>query len=248
MKAIIIEDEELTADRLAGLVQRNTDIDLIQTLHSVKSAVEWLEENPSPDIIFLDIQLGDGSGFDVLDHLQSFPHIIFTTAFDQYAIDAFKYNSVDYLLKPVKAEDLTKAIEKLDKITSNQDIPSLLSELKSQLPKKYKQKFLVKVGLKYHSFQTSDVSYFYSEEGETYLKTKDGQSCIVDHTLDALEDMIDPDLFFRINRHMIIQSEQITSIDSYFNNRLSLEVTPAFHETIVVSRDRVKDFKQWMDR
>lgn len=246
MKAIIVEDEELTAERLTNLVEKHTELEIEACLHSVKSAVDWINANPTPDLIFLDIQLGDGSGFDVLDQIKSFPHIVFTTAFDQYAIDAFKYNSIDYLLKPIKAEDLTKTIEKLNKLTVSQDIPGLLSELRSQI-KKYKQKFLVKVGLKYHSFQTSEISYFYSEEGETYLRTKDGQNCITDHTLDALETMIDPEQFFRVNRHMIVQSDEITSIDAFFNNRLSLEVSPPFHETVIVSRDRVKAFKQWMD-
>ena len=246
MKAIIIEDEELTAERLTNLVEKHTELEIEACLHSVKSAVEWINSNPTPDLIFLDIQLGDGSGFDVLDQIKSFPHIVFTTAFDQYAIDAFKYNSIDYLLKPIKAEDLKITIEKLNKLTVSQNIPGLLSELRSQV-KKYKQKFLVKVGLKYHSFQTNEISYFYSEEGETYLRTKDGQNCIIDHTLDALETIINPEQFFRVNRHMIVHSDQITSIDAFFNNRLSLEVSPIFHETVIVSRDRVKAFKQWMD-
>ncbi|MEM7297725.1 MAG: LytTR family DNA-binding domain-containing protein, partial [Bacteroidota bacterium] len=192
---------------------------------------------------------GDGSGFDVLDQVETFPHVIFTTAFDQYAIDAFKYNSIDYLLKPVKKEELLNAIQKLEKMspTNPSSSPDILLELRSQLTKKFKQKFLVKVGLKYHSYHVDDIAYFYSEEGETYLKAANGQSSIVDHTLDRIEKVVDPSTFFRINRHMIIKSDQISSIDSYFNNRLSLELEPSFHETIVVSRDRVKAFKQWMD-
>jgi len=250
MKAIIVEDEELTAERLLSLVKKHTEIEVLETLHSVKSTVKWLNANETPDIIFLDIQLGDGSGFDVLDQVETFPHVIFTTAFDQYAIEAFKYNSIDYLLKPVKKDDLQNAITKLGKMSvqeSPSSSPNILQELRYQLTKKFKKKFLVKIGLKYHSYHVDDIAYFYSEEGETYLKDQNGQTSIVDHTLDSIEKMVDPDIFFRINRHMIIKSAQITSIDSYFNNRLSLELEPRFHETIVVSRDRVKAFKQWMD-
>ena len=153
MKVVIIEDEELTADRLNGLIEDNTDLEVLTCLYSVKSAVTWLKSNPTPDLIFLDIQLGDGSGFDVLDKIETFPHIIFTTAFDQYALDAFKYNSIDYLLKPIKVEDLLKSIDKLKKVNTAPatGIPSLIDELKAQINKKYKSKFLVKLGLKYHS-------------------------------------------------------------------------------------------------
>lgn len=246
MDAIIVEDEELTAERLQHLLSKHASINILDILHSVKETRGWLEQNPLPDLIFLDIQLGDGSGFDILNSIETFPHIIFTTAFDQYAIDAFKYNSIDYLLKPVKEKDLVRAIEKLEKVNSSSEINSLLTNLQSQIKKEYKEKFLVKVGLKYHSFQTNEIAYFYSEEGETYLKSKEGKTIIIDHTLDSLEKQLDPSIFFRINRHMITNSEQIHSIDSYFNNRLIIQLHPEFHEDIIVSRDRVKGFKKWM--
>ncbi|GAB4237087.1 MAG: LytTR family DNA-binding domain-containing protein [Ekhidna sp.] len=247
MEAIIIEDEELTADRLAGLISKHTEITVIQQLHSVRSARKWLEQNSTPQLIFLDIQLGDGNGFEVLDGIATYPHIIFTTAYDQYAIDAFKYNSIDYLLKPIKATDLKNAVEKLDKVRPQADTAKLISELEKQITRKYKQKFLVKVGLKYHSYATSEIAYFYSEESESYLRTKEGTTSIVDHTLDSIEAQVDPQVFFRVNRHMIVNAGHIASIDSYFNNRLSLKLQPEFHETVIVSRDRVKDFKKWMD-
>ena len=246
MDAIIVEDEELTAERLQQLLSKHASIEILAILHSVKETRSWLEQNPLPDLIFLDIQLGDGSGFDILNSIETFPHIIFTTAFDQYAIDAFKYNSIDYLLKPVKEKDLVRAIDKLEKVNASPDINSLLTNLQSQIKKEYKEKFLVKVGLKYHSFQTSEIAYFYSEEVETYLKSKEGKTIIIDHTLDSLEKQLDPSIFFRINRHMITSAEQIHSIDSYFNNRLIIQVSPDFHEDIIVSRDRVKGFKKWM--
>ena len=246
MKAVIIEDEELTAERLANLIKSQTDLEVVSCLHSVKSAIQWLSTHPIPDVVFLDIQLGDGSGFDILQQIETFPHIIFTTAFDQYAIDAFKYNSVDYLLKPVKGEALRQAILKLKKMNAPSINTELINELTSSLNTTYKSKFLVKIGLKFYSHHIDKIAYFYSEEGESYLRTLDAQSAIIDHSLDAVEKLVDPSLFFRVNRHLIIRSEQITSIDSYFNNRLSLQVSPSFHEAVIVSRDRVKLFKQWL--
>ncbi len=247
MQAIIIEDEILTAQRLTKLVEEHSDIKVIENLHSVKSAVTWLSMHSKPDIIFLDIQLGDGSGFDVLESIGEFPFVIFTTAFDQYAIEAFKYNSVDYLLKPVKVEDLTRAIDKYRKIKQSQDLPDIISKLKTQLFRKYKQKFLIKTGDKYHSIGLEKVAYFYSEDGYSYLQTKDAKSHIVDHTLDELNGLLDPQLFFRINRHMIVSSQQINAIDTFFNNRLILQLTPQFNGDVLVSREKVKAFKQWLD-
>jgi two-component system, LytTR family, response regulator LytT len=247
MRAIIIEDEILTAKRLAKLVEEHTDLEIIESLHSVKSAVKWLSQNPKPEIIFLDIQLGDGSGFDVLESIGDFPFVIFTTAFDQYAIDAFKYNSVDYLLKPVKVEELQRAVEKYKKIRTDQDLPEIIDQLKTQLIKKYKQKFLIKTGEKYHSIELDQIAYFYSVDGYSYLQTKEGKSHIVDLTLDELSNVLDPQLFFRINRHMIISATQMESIESFFNNRLMLKLKPTFNGDVIVSREKVKAFKQWLD-
>lgn len=246
MKALIIEDEELTAERLEKLLGKHEEVELLEKLHSVQSAKQWFKKNDSPDLIFLDIQLGDGTGFDILESIDSFPHIIFTTAYDQYAIEAFKYNSIDYLLKPVKEEELTNAINKIAKLSPPTKLSSFLDEVRLKLEGGYKQKFLVKLGLKYHSFLAEEIAYFYSEDGETYLQTKEDKHFIIDYTLDSLERIMDPEAFFRINRHMIVASSQVHGIESFFNNRLSLEVIPKFKETIVVSRDRVKGFKKWM--
>lgn len=247
MDALIIEDEELTAERLHKLVSKHTSINILGIIHSIKEAKSWFATNTHPDLIFLDIQLGDGSGFDLLNSIDTSPHIIFTTAFDQYAIDAFRYNSVDYLLKPVKEKELKRAVDKLQR--ANDTIPNLKSLLSSFHPsnnKEYKEKFLVKLGLKYHSFQTREIAYFYSEDGETYLKTKENKVAIIDHSLESLEKQLNPSAFFRVNRHIIVSSDQIESIDSYFNNRLSIRINPTFNEPVIVSRDRVKGFKKWM--
>ncbi len=249
MKAVIIEDEKLSADRLKKLINELGSIDVLTTCYSVRSANEWLQENGTPDLIFLDIQLGDGTGFDVLDSLKDFPQVIFTTAFDSYMLDAFKYNSLDYLLKPVKPEDLKKSIEKLDKVkNSKNDFDEVVAVLKDQLQKTYKKKFLVKIGLKYQSIPVKDIAYFYSETSSTFLRTQSGNSMIIDHSLDEVQSLIDPEDFFRINRHMIVCLESINSIDSYFNNRLLLSLTPNFEEHAIVSREKVKVFKGWLDR
>ncbi|MEP1035060.1 LytTR family DNA-binding domain-containing protein [Ekhidna sp.] len=247
MKALIIEDEKLTADRLLKLVNEHTSINILNTCYSVKSARQWINENECPELLFLDIQLGDGTGFDVLESLETFPHVIFTTAFDKYVLEAFKYNSVDYLLKPVQSDKLVLAIEKLKKVRVQGDLSDVIGNLKSQLSSAYKQKFLVKTGLKYASIPVQDIAYFYSESSTTYLKTNHEESMIVDHSLDEIEELIDPSCFFRVNRYMLICDKNIVSIDSYFNNRLLLSVKPEYKENIIVSREKVRSFKDWLD-
>lgn len=247
MNAVIIEDEQLTAERLKSLVSKHTSIEVIQSFHSVKSAISWFQENESPDLIFLDIQLGDGTGFDILESLSTYPQVIFTTAFDKYVLDAFKYNSVDYLLKPVQPEKLVQAVEKLKKVRGQNSLSDVIGELKSQIQNSYKQKFLIKIGLKYLSIAIEEVAYFYSESSTTYIRTTKGDSHILDYSLDEVEKQIDPIRFFRVNRHMIVSAKSIASIDSYFNNRLLLSLTPTAKEHVVVSREKVKTFKAWLD-
>lgn len=247
IRAIIVEDEKLTAERLEKLVYKHTNVLIEANLYSTKSAIEWLKNNTLPDVIFLDIQLGDGTGFDVLDSIDAYPHVIFTTAFDQYVLKAFKHNSLDYLLKPVKPEDLQAAVQKLDKVRSTTSASTAFDHLNASIFKKYKRKFLVKIGLKYRSVSIDEISYFHSQDSITYLRSKEGNSWIIDHSLDDLDALIDPQFFFRINRHMIVKEDQINSIDSYFNSRLSLELIPAFNEDAIVSREKVKAFKHWLD-
>ncbi|MCP4460400.1 MAG: response regulator transcription factor [Cytophagales bacterium] len=246
-RAIIIEDEKLTADRLEQLVHSHTEVDVTANLSSMKSAVQWLQQNPLPDIVFLDIQLGDGSGFDVLDAIDAYPHVIFTTAFDQYVMEAFKHNSLDYLLKPVQVEELQTAVQKFDKVRPEVDVSSAFDQLNVRLFKKYKRKFLVKIGMKYRSVSIEEIGYFHSQDSVTYLCSKGGNFWIIDQSLEELESLLDPQSFFRINRHMIISENQISSIDSYFNSRLSLELMPAFAGDVIVSREKVKAFKNWLD-
>ncbi|MEQ6167514.1 LytTR family DNA-binding domain-containing protein [Ekhidna sp. MALMAid0563] len=248
MNAIIIEDEELSANRLEKLVSEHTSIEVFGTFYSVKTALNWLRENETPDLLFLDIQLGDGTGFDILNELSSYPRVIFTTAFDKYVLDAFRYNSVDYLLKPVKSEDLIAAVEKLKKVHVQSDISAAVDSLRDHIKTGFKKKFLIKIGHKFQSIPVDDIAYFYSESSTTYLKTLKGDSLITDHSLDELQTMLNPEDFFRINRHMIVCDKYINSIDSYFNNRLILTLKPEFDEQVIVSREKVKAFKEWLDR
>lgn len=247
MNAIIIEDEKLTADRLLKLVNEHTSVNVLHTFYSVNTAKKWFRDNECPDLLFLDIQLNDGTGFDILKSLETFPQVIFTTAFDKYVLEAFKYNSVDYLLKPVQADKLVQAIEKLKKVRNQGDVSHMIDQLKVQVNASYKQKFLVKTGLKYVSVPVEEIRYFYSESSTTYLRTYQGESMIVDHSLDELEALLDPKNFFRVNRHMVLCDKSIASIDSYFNNRLLLGVQPSYNENIIVSREKVRSFKEWLD-
>lgn len=247
INGIIIEDEELTAERLENLVSEHTDVTIIARLSSVKSAMQWLDQNENPDILFLDIQLGDGTGFDILQHIDTWPHVVFTTAFDQYVLEAFKYNSLDYLLKPIKAEDLKRAVQKLQHIQKGIDLSGVIDHLNSQLFKKFKRKFLVKTGLKYRSVSVDEISCFYSKESVTHIRSSDGNSWIVDYTLDEVESIVDPQQFFRINRHILVKEDGIASINSYFNSRLLLEIKPPFEGELIVSREKVKLFKQWLE-
>lgn len=246
--ALIIEDEQLTADRLQKLLTDLTDINVVGQLTSVKSVVSWLETNPLPHILFLDIHLGDGTGFDVLDHIDGFPYIIFTTAYDKYTLEAFQYNSVDYLLKPIKPKELINAIHKIDKLNqANAQIVSI-DKLKTTLEKKYKTRFLFKVGSKYQRMNIADLAYFYSHEGLNYARSCKGETYLTDFTMDELDQLLDPQDFFRCNRGMILRADNINEIHSYFNGRLLLKLKPEFTQSeVLVSREKVKAFKQWLD-
>ncbi len=246
-RALIIEDEHLSAQRVRKMVEEFSSMVVVDVLYSVASAQDWLRENKSPDIIFLDIQLGDGTGFDILDNLKSYPYIIFTTAFDQYTLKAFKYNSVDYLLKPIKPEELEVAIKKYERIGQEHQIETKIAELRKELFRDFKHKFLIRVGQKYRSIPVKEIAYFYSVDGTTYIKTEAEEALLSDYSLNEIEDQLDPASFFRVNRQVIVKEDHIKTIDSFFNGRLILELNPSFQEEVIVSRPKVKLFKKWLD-
>jgi len=250
MNYLIIEDEKLSAERLAGIIARLfPDFVLIKTLDSVKSAVKWLSHNEQPQLAFFDIQLADGLSFEIFEHVSvQFP-VIFTTAFNEYAIRAFKVNSIDYLLKPVDEKELKGAVEKFKSSVSrpgkieNDAIAFALS----QLTNTFKSRFLVKIGEHLKMIDVNEIAMFTSIEKSTYIKTFSKRDYGVDFTLDQVEELVDPQCFFRINRKYIINLKAIQDIISYSNSRLNLKLGFSTDDDLVVSRERVEDFKRWLE-
>ena len=246
MKVIIIEDENPAARKLERMLSVFADLQLVATLHSVEEAVNWFSENEHPKLIFSDIVLGDGLSFDIFEKIPTQSFIIYTTAFDQYTLRAFKLNSIDYLLKPISEDDLAKAIEKYKSFLpgkSNinpQEIKSLIKEEKQRL-----SRILVKIGYNLKIIHTEEVTCFFSENKIVYLQTKE-RTFPTDFTLDELQEVIDEKHFFRVNRQFIINSNFIKNIHTSPYYKVDLEAQPA--EEITISRDRVKDFKEWLSR
>ncbi len=251
MTAVIIEDENIASRRLANLINEIApEIEIASQLTSVESSMNWFERNPLPDLIFLDIQLNDGYGFDILDTLDDHPPIIFTTAYNEYAIRGFKYNGIDYLLKPIDKKDLQNALAKYRKNHSN--ATSEFSEdrferIKNLFSKEYKKRFMVKIGNQFNSFDVEDIAYFKSNEGLIFLHTHKGQHYPIEYSIDQLEDILDPVQFFRINRKFMVSVKAVIEIHSYFNSRLLLKLQPKEEEQIIVSRERTSNFKKWLD-
>lgn len=247
MKAVIVEDEALSARRLAKLIEETLPhIQIVALLESVNEALAWFNSNDYPDLIFLDIQLNDGTGFEIIRKLEGYPHIIFTTAYEQYALDAFKFNSIDYLLKPIDKAELSGAVSKLEQIHKAEEnsYQERIEALGKHFTPSFKERFLVKVGLQYKSILTKEVAYFYYNDGLCYLQTKD-QCLPIDHTLDQLIEELDPKEFFRINRQFIVSMRSVKEIHSYFNSRLLLNLIPPPSSEVIVSRERVLNFKIW---
>lgn len=251
MNVIIIEDEQLSADHLATLLQRiNSTIEVTHRFESVKQSVEAFQAGVKADLLFADIHLADGSSFDIFHKITVEIPVIFTTAFDQYAIKAFRTNSIDYLLKPIDSSELKRSIEKFNHLNRQQH-SQLIEQLISgsfQTAKSYKNRFMVKLGENIVSVKTEDIDHFISEDGVALLVNRLGKRYPVDYTLDQLDQLLDPDTFFRINRKVILHIDAIQKISSFFNSRL--KVTSAFitNDDAVVSRERVGDFKQWLNQ
>ncbi len=247
---LIIEDERLIAERLKSLIiSCEKDFKVVALLPSVDKAMEWFKDNSPPDLIFLDIQLNDGTGFDVIKNLDNSPPIIFTTAYHEYAMKAFKYNSIDYLLKPIDKNELENAIVKFKQLREEQprvyDID--YEKMNKIINQEHKRRFLVKLGDQYQNIDVNDIRFFHFTEGTTYLIDVRGGKLPLDYSLDQLEELLNPFHFFRVNRQYFINIDAISKINSYFNSRLLLTLLPEAGEEVVVSRDRVPDFKRWMD-
>ena len=251
MKTIIIEDEKPSARRLSRLLL-NLGVEVSQMLHSVEEAVEWFQNNTHPDLIFLDIQLSDGLSFEIFDVVEVKSAIIFTTAYDEYALQAFKLNSIDYLLKPIDDEELEAAVEKYRSLrpetkpmTLNfDDIKNLLV---NPLEREYKKRFTARVGQHLKIINADEVESFYSENKGTYAATSDGRNYLLDTTLENLENELEPQTFFRVSRKFYININHIKDIVSYTNSRLQIKLNHFNEQEIIVSRERVKDFKLWLE-
>lgn len=259
MKILIVEDEELAVKKLQKTLSTvDAASDVVGVTDSIKSTVQWLKSNAAPDLILMDIELCDGQSFEVFNLTEVKSPVIFTTSYDEYALKAFKVNSVDYLLKPIQKDDLEAALNKYRQLHpvheaanpgSGLNIDNLLKELQQKLqPKEYRKRFLVKHGQKLVSIEVDEIVYFYSDGRLNFFKTSDNRKFVVDYTMDELESMLDPDEFFRISRSFYVSVNSIDKIDDYFGNRLILGLKPAVDKEVIVSRERVSDFKKWMGK
>ena len=254
MNILLIEDEPQAAQRLEKLVK--TVIPhavIVSTLDTVKGAVRWLQSNAVPDLIFMDIQLADGISFSIFDQVKVNVPVIFTTAYDEYALKAFKVNSIDYLLKPIDEEGVRAAIKKYDSLTSvrtmaRDKMMESISLAMQMLSKKYKERFMIKVGEHLKSVEVSEIFFFFSLEKTTFAQTRDGRKHILDFTLDQLAELLDPKKYFRINRKYIISVDSIQDMISYTNSRLKLVLKGSDDHDVIVARERVQEFKDWLDR
>lgn len=250
MKVLIIEDEAPAAGRLKQLLRQIDErIEVLATIESVEDAVNYLSSSPSPDLIFMDIQLEDGICFEIFDTVRVDVPVIFTTAYDQYALRAFKVNSVDYLLKPIDTGALRAALDKYRSVFRPEGAgPEQVEDWYKPLIGKFKTRFFVRSGAHFRSVPIADIACFFIEERCAFLSTRDGRRYDVDASLEQVLDMVDPTAFFRINRTHIIQLDSIADIISYSANRLKVRLAMPGGEELVVSRDRVRDFKDWLDR
>ena len=248
MNIIIIEDENIAARRLERLLlEIDNNINVLAHLNSVENATQWLKANTAPDLIFLDIQLNDGYGFEIFDADIPHPPIIFTTAYNEYAIKGFKYNSIDYLLKPIEKEDLIKALKKHQKQQNTSSIDGSIENFKKLLSKDYKKRFIVKVGNQLNTFKTDEIAYFKSEDGMIFLITHQHKKYPIDYSIEQLESILDPFLFFRINRKFLVSVDSVKEIHTYFNSRLLLKTSPEDTDQMIVARERASNFKKWLD-
>ncbi len=251
MKVVIIEDEPFARLELKRILKNiNTNITVVKEIDSVQDAVEWLSDNQNFDLIFLDIQLADGLSFEIFDHVKITIPVIFTTAFDEYAIKAFQLNSIDYLLKPIEEKALINAFSKLENlknVLTNQAIDTHKLKELFQPNKTYKTRFLTKIGDQYKFIPVADVAYFYADRNTIYLVNHQNQKSIVDFRLDELESQLDPKNFFRATRSHIISIQSIKKVHKHFNSRLLIELNPKTEEEVLVSRVKVDEFLSWID-
>ncbi|MDJ0646251.1 MAG: LytTR family DNA-binding domain-containing protein [Flavobacteriaceae bacterium] len=251
MNVIIIEDEKPAARRLSRMLDK-VGVEVNTMLHCVEDAILWFHENEHPDLIFLDIQLSDGLSFEIFEEIDIDSSIIFTTAYDEYALQAFKLNSIDYILKPIDADDLERAVKKYKNLAPKsqnvqvnfEDIKRLLT---NPLERDYKKRFTVKVGQHLKMITIDTIECIYSENKGTYLHTNESRDYLIDMTLEQLENELDPKTFFRISRKFYVNINAIKDMVSYTNSRLQIKLNNFKEQDVIVARERVRDFKDWLE-
>jgi two-component system, LytTR family, response regulator LytT len=253
MKTIIIEDEKPAARLLQRKLEKlNIQVDIM--LHSVEESIEWFSKNEHPDLIFLDIQLSDGLSFEIFDKIAIKSAVIFTTAYDEYALRAFKLNSIDYLLKPIDEDELEIAISKFknqfqksENTTVNLDFEQIKRMLQNPFEKSFKTRFTVKIGQHLKVITNDEIECFFSENKGTYIHTIDNRNYLIDGTLEVLENELDPKNFFRVSRKFIVPLKSIKEIVLYSNSRLKVILPTYKEDEVIVSREKVQEFKTWID-
>ncbi|NLF44135.1 MAG: response regulator transcription factor [Bacteroidales bacterium] len=255
MNVVIIEDEKFAADHLEKMILKyDPNVAIMAKLESVAESIDWFQQNPEPDLIFLDIHLEDGLSFTIFESIKINAPIIFTTAFDEYAIKAFKLRSIDYLLKPILQDDLNNALEKYQEMHFPKNAPfdmaALMDIISHQTPQNeqapYRERFSVTIGSRIKSITIQQIAYFFSEEGITFLITNDNTQYPIDYSLEQLTKMLDPNDFFRINRQFMVKHEAIKNIHVFPKSRLKLDLQPACEHEAFVSIDKVTKFKLWL--
>jgi len=253
MRVLIIEDEPQASQRMETLIlELIPGVQIIEPIDSVKKSVQWFKANPAPDLVLMDIQLADGTSFQIFEQCEVKCPVIFTTAYDEYALKAFKVNSIDYILKPVDKQELQAALQKLESLTNSKDgtrkLLDSIGAVVQKLNKKYKERFMIKVGEHIRMIDVKDILYFFSQDKATFCHTTDNRNHILDFTLEQIEELIDPLEYFRVNRKYFVRSESIQDIISYSNSRLKLILKNSQDNDVIVARERVQEFKLWLDR
>lgn len=250
-KILIVEDEKPAARRLARLIKElNPDSEIIGFCDGVQSAVDFLKQNPTPDLIMLDIQLGDGVSFDIFKQVKVDCPVIFTTAYDEFAIKAFELNSIDYLLKPINIDSLKKSLSKYEQLQKQKirlNLENILPAIGKE-EKQYKKRFLIAIGERLVSINTDDIAYFSSIDKSTFIVDQGNMYYAIDFSLDKLEELLEPEQFFRINRQFIISSSSIDKIFILSKSRIKLILQPNTKEEILVSNARTHEFREWLDK
>ena len=255
MRVIIIEDEQKASDRLTSiLTAHHPSVNVLATIESVADSVQWLRNNPHPDLIFMDIQLADGLSFEIFKHVEIAIPVIFITAFDQFAIEAFKVNSIAYILKPFQPDDIDKAIQKFTRFFASREKSHIvnylegLQALSGQFIPNYKNRFFVSLNKHSFSIPVTEIAYFIHEDKSVILVNTTGRRFVVNYTLETLESLVDPRMFFRINRSLFIQINSIKKITNLSTGRINLDLDGYADNPVTVSRSKTSAFKNWLDQ